>query len=615
MLTHRRRSHLRALLASLVLLLAVAPTSAHAAPTVFALSDGAALPPEGAVGAKLTSLSGQLCAPKATKPKAIAFGTARSTAAKLAQKGAGKKAIARFAKSADAKTANRALAAAGAATAAGKPYAALVALLRAERLAPRDARPLVSAAPVLTNLGRPQEALAYLAEAEHRTGAKDGAFGTGTAARIANNRAYALLALGQWKSAEAQATKAAGKAPLLSEARRNAAHAQLCAGKVAAAAKSAVAGARRQGAPAATEVVQTTAESGLAPLEQAAPARWLDLTHGAQLALPVYKIPRDEAEAAALRDSLEAKLAESRAAVGTAQAAYYALAPKAAAEKAGLSPGSLARIDGLWFATNNLEKHPDLAPDYARFGAARNELTRLLTEYASGQGGYTCGHYGEVRSAYLGYDAAGARWYRLMYERGTAVAANASSPALHDALVANVRWQARIMLSTHLAMLGTVDAYGWHCYTEKAAPQEAAEQTADLADSAACPAGLKGKGLKIRLPFAGLKVDCESVGLEIDTGGWLGAFGSVSHNVVKGETTVFVGPRVKTNPGPWGPSATVKDGLYITVGNDGAIRDVGARVETGVTIGAGETGSVALKGETMDFSLVGVSPIATLMGG
>lgn len=102
--------------------------------------------------------------------------------------------------------------------------------------------------------------------------------------------------------------------------------------------------------------------------------------------------------------------------------------------------------------------------------------------------------------------------------------------------------------------------------------------------------------------------------LEYDSDTWLGAFASAGYDHGKGEVTVFMGPRLKSNPGQWGPNATIKDGLYVTVGTDGSVRDFGIRVETSSTIGTGQTGSASIKLDSMDFSFVGISPIATLMG-
>jgi hypothetical protein len=101
------------------------------------------------------------------------------------------------------------------------------------------------------------------------------------------------------------------------------------------------------------------------------------------------------------------------------------------------------------------------------------------------------------------------------------------------------------------------------------------------------------------------------VAAEIDTGGFIGAFGNVSHNFVNGSTTIFAGPRAKANPGPWGPNVTFKDGLYMTFDASGQVQDMGARVEKGSEFLSGPAGGVTFSGDSMNFSVAGVASAVT----
>lgn len=595
---------------------AALPSAASAAPSTYAFSDGVVTPAPLLLERTLSQRTATLCTVRRQTARAPSLAVSLKAAERLAVKGARKGALRRLARSPQAKTAQKATALAAAAIGAGRDGAALAALLRAHRLARRDPRPLVNAAVVLTNLGRPREALGLLAAAAKLKQPRRSPLAIPAKALISANRGWALLALGQWAAAEKELAKAAAQAPLLSEAKRNLAHAQTCQAKFAAAAKSLQAGARRQ-APRAGTTVTTVDEAEQPRDDQLAPDRWLDLSRGVEPSLPSYRWPSSEAEGKAMRDSLDGlyraanqRQIELSNQVGEANR-------RAGAEAQSLSPLTRARIDQLWRAQASVDRHPDLRPLYLDFQAKASAVRRIHTRYGSGQAGVTCGEpsFQEWRQALIAYDDAARAWVRASYGRMTAIAANAGLPSQHEALMLRAKQSASVFL-TGVLQMGSYLAYkGWSCHEDPVAAASAGEDTTQTPDSLACPSGLAGKAFKGKLgSVLSVSVECEKIGVEADAGGVLGVFGQITHNGIRGETTIFVGPRAKLRtPGPLGPGATYKDGIYVTFGRDGTVTDFGARVEASVNFAAGD-GSAQIKLDTMDFSLVGVTPLSGFTG-
>jgi Flp pilus assembly protein TadD len=607
----------RARLAALLTTAATAaalPSAASAAPSVYAFSDGVTTPAPLLLERTLPQRSAQLCTVRRQTARAPSLAASLKAAEKLAAKGAKKGAVKKLERSPQAMTAQKATALAAAAIGAGRESAALAALLRAHRLARRDPRPLVSAAVVMTNLGRPREALGLLAAAQKLKQPKRTPLAIPAKALIANNRGHALLGLGQWAAAEKELTKAAAQAPLLSEAKRNLAHAQTCQGKFAAAAKSLQRGARRQ-EPRDETTVRTKDEADQPRDEQLAPDLWLDLSKGVEPTLPSYDWPNDERDGKAKRDSLDAlyRATQQRSIAISNQLGEATRA--AGAESAPLSPLTRERINQLWRIQASSAYHPDILPLYLDHLAKSRAVRDLHTRYGSGQAGSTCGGFQEWRQALIAYDDATRRFLRADYRRMTAIAANAALPAQHAALMLRAKQTVAVFMSGVLQM-GSYLAYnGWICSRDEVADISAGEDTTQTPDSLSCPAGLAGKAFKGKLTSAlSISVECEKIGVEADAGGVLGVFGQVTHNGPRGETTIFIGPRVKVRtPGPLGPGATYKDGIYVTFGRDGSVSDWGARVEASVNFAAGD-GSAQIKLDTMDFSMVGVTPLSGFTG-
>lgn len=592
--------------------LAGAGSTPASAATVRSIADGLPILSAEAAGAKLDAQRPQLCAAKPSKARTPSLRAALAQARKVVRRGKGAAADRRFRKSRDGRSVERALAAAGAAATAGRSTAALAALLRAHELRPRDQRPLVSAATVLVGIGRAPAALALLDAAAKRKAPKGAPLGSPRRALLANARGHALLALGRWKDAERALRPAVASAPLLREARANLAHAQLCAGNRAAAARTAAAATRRAGAPSAT--TSSDPDSGGPVVVQAATPLWLDVAPGVLPTLPTWRIPANEAEARALRDALRAQHDGDLPAIRQAVAATSAASQASRPVRQALSAAGTSYLRALDVAFARPERQPGLRERWEAMGARWRVLNDFHTRFGAGQAGPTCGAFAGWRQAYLDYEDAARQYIREQYRYHTGIAANVADPRLHAEFMARARQSLVVPMQNLHQASSYLAEYGSNCFEGEAASVGLDETPGDTPESAKCPTGLTSVAFRWALPGVEVSVSCEAVGVELEAGSaWLTGFVNVSHRPGTGETTVVVGPRAKTPSGPFGPSAQVEDGLYITVAGDGTIRDVGARVSHTAVLQVGP-GSVALSGESMDFSLVGVSPLGAILG-
>jgi len=593
---------------------AATPALAGAAPhPIRALSDGAPLLSETAAAERLAAARPEVCKGKADRRPTPSLKAARADARKLVRRGRGARADKRFRKSRLARSFDGSMRAAAAALTADQPVAALAALLRAAELRPRDRRPLEGAATVLTQLGKPRQALAHVQAAGRLKAPGRAPMGHPPKALLTNARGYALLGLRRWKDAGKALTAAVRSAPRLTEARANLAHAQLCQGDRAAAARTAVAATRRT-PPAAKDVVRNDPEiSGTPLVEQLSPAVWLDVAQGVYPVLPSWPVPRSEAEGAALFHGLRDRERASQQRSIALSGQVPALNQAAAASLARQSPATRARVSAMRTAMGRSTLVPGLRELYARHGATEDEVGRMLTRYGSGQAGPTCGAFGAWRAAYLAYEDATRTFVREQYRWQTAIAANVKDPAVHAAMMRDVRGTAVIYVSGMLQHAAALAYNGFVCDDSGTDPTGAGADDGDMPDGPACPTGLRSAAFRVALPGVELSVSCETVGFELEAGSaWLTGFVNVSRNVRKGETTVFVGPRAKTPSGPFGPSAQIEDGVYVTVGPDG-VRDAGIRVAQ-TLVGQAGPASVAISGDSMDFSFVGISPVGAILG-
>jgi hypothetical protein len=179
------------------------------------------------------------------------------------------------------------MAAAAGALGLGKPAAALAALLRAHRLAPKDAAPLIDAAPLLSQAGRGRAALSLLDAAAKLKAPKTQPFGITWNAVSKANRGQALIAAHRYAAAEKTLNAVLKAAPLLREAEQNLAVAEECQGKTDKAKQALFLAVRRQTFAKGDYV----GVSNVDPFGQLDAAEVLDTSRGQTLTLPTIKYP------------------------------------------------------------------------------------------------------------------------------------------------------------------------------------------------------------------------------------------------------------------------------------------------------------------------------------
>lgn len=603
--------------------LALAPSALAASggarrDAITAFSDSHVVVPPSGLQAGLTAASAMLCLQPAPPAHALSLPAAVSSAERLLAARHGARALRAVAHAPGLRRERPAIAAAAGALATGHRDAALAALLRAHRLSPRDAVPLVDAAPLLADEGAPSEALAFLAAAARLRTPAPAPFGLPWKAVIANNRGYALAALHRWGPAEAAYRQALRSAPLLTEADQNLAAALTCQHRTRAAATFLAAGARRQRFPDAQVVRETPG----GPTRIASP-EVLDTSHGQSLTQPVLGYPASlEAGEQTWRDwlAVERELGTQMAdAEQRSSAARQALS----AQEATMNAATRQRTEDILAAVVGASFDPDIRPDRERALTLQQQISDTLTP-TGGQVGCLDGGASlpTLLSQVRAYDAAQTRFAGELYRRQTALAANLGGAAAHTAALAQAHADAAQNVELLAEQAVALSAYEHGCWeklhpatSEPAAPADRSGST-QTPDSPPCR-GAVGRGsvsLSLDKQFS-VSVSCEKVTVTGKaTPGWLTVFGTVSHNVFSGDSTVFIGPEAHVPiPGPWGSkiSPRARDGLYLTVGADGTVKDFGFRVEVGAEV---TSGLKAYDGDGMNFSFVGLHPIDGLVG-
>jgi tetratricopeptide (TPR) repeat protein len=610
-----RTSSRRALAALTLALLvpcaaAVAGAPAHAS-QVTALSDLNLSMPLPAfttmVGQEASYLQSKYCQLTAPKARTLTLTTAVKNANSYLAAHSTAAARHAFANSAGAKHENTALAAGASAAAASSPTAALAALLRAHTLAPHDPMPLVDSAPVLTNLKLPNEALAFLTAAARMTPPVHTPWGISAKALIANNKGYALLALKRWSDAQTALQAATKAAPALSEAELNLAEADLCQGRTAAAARMMFFGVRRD-----PQVVKDLVDGGTG--DPTPTQAGVDVDHGAKITLPTYTYPKSMLAGALTATGFRNDMIASSSKELDLVMQVNSLSSQLNSELANANPATRRRTQQLVGVAITAKVDPTITPlSDARLKIA-GELDGLSTTRLGQMA--VCTSPNATHDQWLGlinkYDAATRAEISAEYQLETSAGASLENATAHEEVMVDASEWAQVLMSSLLQQADFLTMWDEQCTPNP--PQSNADPVDDATDdrgtSPRCPSGLAGKGWQLNVGPVQVSVDCENVALEVDTGGWIGAFGNVSHNFTDGSTTIFAGPRAKVNPGPWGPNLNFKDGLYMTFDSSGAVKDMGARVETGSELNLGPAGGATFSGDSMNFSIVGASPVA-----
>ena len=596
-------------LAGVLLLLAATPASARAS-NVYSFSDSYVGQSRSLLPVTLSTQRDEYCKFRAPKATRLGLKKALRNAERVVKKHSSGKARRKLAHSQQTRSENGALATAATATAAGRPYAALDALLRAHSLAPHDPVPLVGAAPLLVDAKLPNEALALLGSAAHLKEPKQSPFGVPGKAVLENNRGFAELALGKWQRAASSLKKASHLSPLLAEAKTNLAHADLCMKKDDQAVKMLFFGARRS--PSLGKDLYGDSDGGMVGDPSTA---GLDVSHGVKPQLPVYRFPAT-AEEGNYMNPIVLQMTRDSNAQGIAYSDQEgAINRRLMPRLRTMPPAKRRRLQGL-IATVG-QPGPAAQELLDRASEAETHLDDWESTHL-GQGA-DCGSRGQWLTLLEHYDGLERAYMKEAYFEATGVAANIADPDAHQLAMLYAKDMLQGGLSgllQHEYMLTILDS---RCAPDKTPLDPVEDATDRRPSSPPCPTGLGAPGfggLQVTFPFGQFTVDCENVAFELDAGAFIGLFGNVSHNFRNGSTTIFAGPRGKANPTGWGPNVTFKDGLYLTTDSAGNFTDVGARVETGAEITAGGTGQ-AFNGDSMNFSFAGVSPIgsAAVAGG
>lgn len=557
-----------------------------------------------ATQAQLAQTYCQFAAPKAVSMSAA---TAVTHATAYLDRHSTRAARQAFAHSPAAATEHRALAAAADAQAAARPTAVLAALLRARRLAPHDPMPDISLAPVLTDLKLPNEALALLTAAAELAPPAHTPWSLPISALIATNRGYALLALRRWSAAAAVLSSAVNAAPLLGEAKLDLAEAELCTKKPKAAARMIFFGVRRS-PTVAGDMVQG-GDGTPAPTRAG-----LDVTHGATIVLPTFAYPADMAEGSGMYDDFSTLTTDATHREISLDAQMSQLATQLYNELQHVGPATRRRVNDLMAVAGEAELDPTVKPlDRSRqklWDESHTYQVQVTGQATDCSGGENLHDAWTKVVAQL--DTATRQEISAAYGLATAVGAYVQQPTAHQLIQLQASSAAQSLWVLLLQQASALTQWDAACASSSTPADPVTDPTDRRGNSAKCPSGLAGRSWSVDLGVASVLLDCDSVSLEVATEGWIGAFGSVSHNFRDGSTTIFAGPRATAGAGGgWGPNVSFKDGLYLTFDSSGAIQDVGARVEAGSAIGAGPAGGVGFTGDSMNFTFVGASPIGS----
>jgi hypothetical protein len=499
---------------------------------------------------------------------------------------------------------------AAAALIADRPNAALAALLDAQRRAPHDPMTLVDLSAVLIQLEMPSEALAVL-KGVKRLGKQPTPMGVGLKEVMDNDRGLALLRLGHDLEARSLLRTARRGAPLLIEAGRNAAVAQLCGGS----------GSPSFPPPWREPPGEPPVKDSSTGAETQQAGSSFDLSQGVTGTLPYIPYPDTYEQTADTREAYEHlyhqyyERAEADATESAQLSEQYA-----SAKHSRLTDERTAQIMQLIEDENEWPQEiqslaqaaNDPPPGITARGisdAFEEDLSKANEEC----GDQTCyeercqaaagARNAEWRGGMVSYDNTERAFFAAYYRYATALAANLSDPASHAQALAQARSVGDSIVGAPFGLAST--ALLWSetlsntdCLMPPEEPEEAGEGS--LPSSSPCGDSLKTVKASVKLSIFKFSVNCEKFEseTEVSTPGPISLFGEVSHNHKCGSTTVFAGGKVGGSLAGLGASA--KTGLYLRVGADGGVDDVGWRFSPEAEAAAG--GAVLSSSDSMDFS-------------
>lgn len=542
--------------------------------------------------------------------------------------------------------------AAMAAVVAGKPAAALAAWLAAYDKEPRNLSVLVNLAGLLARMGMPTEALALLDAADALGAAVPAPAGLKGPAIALNTRGYALLLLRRWKEADALLRKAVALDPQLSEAALNLAYVVNQEGDKEEARRWFVMGVWRVrpqtitsgGAGSASGDASSNPFAGPGTNSLPSLGEMFDLSYGVPGRLPIFRHPTDLAQmesfekmikkyrelVRARNDKRDQRLAEI--------SALLKQRPRSLSEKR--SAAILRAIDFAFAQPDVLalkRQEIDAGGEWLRKGneilqsvkdqreAIQNRfLAQWKGKWAKGPA-YDASVLARAREIVAVGNEAITRltpaWNHLeelvrkrlalRHRYMSAVVAQLGDPLWHErGTLLVLKDMERDFDSFLLMPIHTPYWQGTYLCTgflEKKQPiDDDGEFTDD--DGPSCN-GAATIGVALGNTVS-VSANCKSIGIEIGTEGWIGAFASVEYEF-EGKVTVFAGPKAELGIEGLGTKVGMKDGLYITVDRKG-VQDMGARIafETSTTIAPGV--SVATPLDSMDISIMNISLVPSV---
>jgi hypothetical protein len=567
-----------------------------------ALSDSRT-PPDPAILAQLLPVLTALdCLPVA-QPNPMSVGNAMTSIRSQLDQIAGPGAVEKFLSDNAGTDVSKLAALAGGAMATNQAPGALAALLAAHQNEPTNAFHLVNAAGAAALLAMPNEAIALLDAADALGGDFGSPMGFDGHAIALNNRAFALLQLGEYAQAQPLLVAANAREPYLAEARVNLAVAELCQGQNAAATFLSALH-RSPGLPTldqAFDLSQGVAPNvprlqypGSANLLRAYANAWAQIAGGVVDKATAANNQRDQAkhqldqeyiahpwptltnvriaDIADFGDELGTPTFDERSPPGLSD--LYAVVAQSDTKTFNLYQQINTDFDNWFFnvlqpAVHNCQSQnialASCQPYLQALNSGRNQVRQYLSPFLAQEGAYE-----QAVRAFAD------PWYRTL----TGLAANLSDPYAHQwrSSQAEADWFLFYygLVNRGAGIMGSLATW----WEDAQAPEDMSGPTATeptLQSSDACSGLLKAAKLQGTLFDAvSVNINCEKVTAELSEPG-LGPFLSLD-KPRSGDWTVFMGVKGSI------PGFTGKFGVYIR-GNDQSFTDAG--IKSAASIGSG----------------------------
>jgi hypothetical protein len=465
---------------------------------------------------------------------------------------------------------------------------------------------------LLTELGHPGDALAFLDHARKLGKVTGAPLGVSNTAIEQNDRGFALLGMGRYAAALTALRSAVGDGGrILSEASINEAQALNCTGQGAQAFDAIMASAYRQ----KYDLIEDGDETPTPETDYQPPPAQLGFVKPTTPpdTLPELKYPRKFSQMSAARvgfGNLETYLG------GQVNKFFHELESQSvtlAKELKHVSPITSQRTnDILALLAQTGPPEPALTKPYDAYSKAGIDMSNFLSQFSGQDPPSPCPYQSQWLSLQLAYDAKARDYVAAIGKYADPLIANLANPLAHDLAVEYVEDDNTSILVPVVETVVLWSGPAGACATHQTTFPAPGDHDPKVGDPGECPK-LLGADVKLKLKIPNLveiKVDCESVEVEASGEGLVAPFGSVEHTFKTGDTTVFGGAKVGGEVGPF--SADLKEGFYVKTGPDG-IEDWGVRVATSASVGGG--GVLVEYGSAVDFSLAGsISYIPTAFG-